>query len=89
MVEHGVCIRAVPNRWNKILEAQHINEYPDGKIVFLPEYKREMLVVDTVPKCAGKFLVKTGLGTGAGVNFTGGEFYDSLEEVVDAIMGKA
>ncbi len=86
MVEHGACIRATPNIVRDVLEARHINEYPDGKIVFLPEYKRNMLVVEKIPKHAGQFLVKTGLSTMARVDFNGAEFYDTLEDAVAAIV---
>lgn len=80
MVEYGACLRAIPNRARSVLEASHADEYPTGRIVFLPEFKREMLVIESVPERTGQFLVvKTGIGTLAKVDFGGEEdFYESL-----------
>lgn len=88
MVEHRACLRAIPNKVRSVLEASHADEYPTGKIVFLPEFKREMLVVESVPDHAGQFLVKTGLGTMAMVDFNNLKFYETLEDAIKAMMKK-
>ena len=88
MAEYGVCLRAIPNRVRSVVEAQHIDKYHTGKIVFLPEYKREMLVVDSIPEHAGQFLVEKHLGTSSTVRFANKKFYTTLEAAVSEITGK-
>lgn len=85
MVEHGACLRAIPNRARSVVEVQHADQYPTGKIVFLPEYDREMLVVESVPAHAGRFLVETCIGTSSTVHFSNEKFYSTLEEAVSVI----
>lgn len=92
MVEHGACIRAIPKRVRSIVEVRHINDPEFSKsnivrkeIIYLEDFKREMLVVERVPKYAGMFLVETGLRTTAGVQFSGKKYYKSLKDVMSAI----
>lgn len=86
MVEHGACIRAIPKVERSIVEPRHIKEHPDGKLVFLPEYNREMLVYERIPKHAGQFLLKTGLSTSARVDFNSERFYDTIEDAAEALL---
>ena len=92
MVEHGACIRAIPEKDREIYEAYHVNDpefsKPDiirKEVVYLEEFKREMLIVERVPEDAGMFLVETGLGTAAQVRFSGKQYYKTLEEAITAI----
>lgn len=92
MVEHGACIRAIPEKKREIYEAYHVNDpkfskpdYIRKEVVYLEEFKREMLVVERIPENAGMFLVETHLGTSAEVRFSGKKYYKTLEEAIDAI----
>lgn len=85
MAKRGACIRAIPLKTRVIVELRHAGEYSDGKIAFLPEYGREMLVIERVPDNAGRFLLETGTGTGATVRFPGREHYDTLSETLEAL----
>lgn len=92
MVEHGACIRAIPKKIRGTYEVRHIDDPEFSKpnvvrkeVIYLEEYKRKMLVVEHIPHHAGMFLVETGLGTTAGVQFHGKQFYKSLEEAMAAI----
>lgn len=92
MVRHGACIRAVPETVRGIFEKYHADDPkmngPDvvrKKIAYLDEYKREMLVTESVPHHAGMFLVETGLGTSAQVRFSGRNWYPTLRDAVRAL----
>lgn len=41
MVKHGAVIRAIPESIREVFEKRHINDYPNGEVKYLPEYKRE------------------------------------------------
>lgn len=88
MVRSGACIRAIPSILRVVVEPRHINDYPNGKIIYLPEYKREMLVAEYVPKHEGQFLVKICHHTNARVDFNGLKFYDTLEDAATVIAEK-
>lgn len=57
MVENGLIIRAIPKKIRHAFEKEHFEDYPDGEIKYLDEFKREMLVVERTPKNAGKFVI--------------------------------
>lgn len=81
MVEHGATIRAIPKVIVGVYDKRHIDKYPDGRIEYLDSFKREMLITESVPKNAGKFLLKSKCGTMSMVQFEG-KFYDSIEQAV-------
>jgi len=81
MVKHGAVIRAIPESVRHVLEKSHAAEFPSGEVKFLPEYKREMLVLYTHPIHAGQFTVELAKHTTAGIQFTGSRFFNTLEEV--------
>lgn len=81
MVEHGATIRAIPKVIVGVYEKRHIDKYPDGRIEYFDSFKREMLVTESAPKNAGKFLLKSKCGTGCMVEFER-KFYDSIEQAV-------
>ncbi len=88
MVEHNLAIRAVPMVVRDIVEVRHKDEYPDGVIKYLPEFKREMLVTLRTPKHAGMFVVEKASGTASTVHFGHKKFYRSLEDIVKEYQEK-
>lgn len=82
MVEHGVVLRAIPDKIVKIYEKQHFDKYPDGTIKYMEEFEREMLIVEQTPINAGKIIMEQRKDTGSIVVFTGKKFYDSIEQAV-------
>ena len=62
MVKHSLVLRAIPQKTFMLLEKNHIDRYPKGIICYMEEYRREMLVVERVPKNAGKFLCESSKG---------------------------
>lgn len=81
MVEHGIVLRAIPNTVREILEVRHKDEFPDGKVVYLEEFHRDMLIVERVPKHAGEFLMECRQGTSEMVQFRR-IFYKSIGEAI-------
>ena len=81
MVEYGIVLRAIPTTVREILEVRHKDEYPDGKVVYLEEFHRDMLVVERVPKHAGEFLMECRQGTSEMVQFRR-IFYKSIGEAI-------
>lgn len=89
MKEHGAVIRTIPVRQRSIFEVEWKDRYPHGTITYLEGYDREMLVVESVPEHAGKFLIESIVVTGS-VGATDdawfrGKYFDTLEDVVDAL----
>lgn len=87
MISHGIVLRAIPKIERSICEKRRANEFPDGKIEYLEEYKREMLVIERIPKYAGKFIFEYKQGTASTVKFTGKKFFDSIEQAVNDLLG--
>ena len=85
MIEYGIAIKAIPNKMKSVYEKSHINEYPNGYIKYLEEYKREMLIVEYEPKNAGKFVIVDNTGTSSSVWFVN-DFYDSIEDAVESLL---
>lgn len=86
LVTYGVAIRAIPARERKVLEAYHAKDFPNGRVEYLPAYKREMLVVERVPEHAGKFTFEVVGNTVSTVTFSGNRYYDSIEGVIAALL---
>ena len=81
--EKGLAIRYIPE---KIRSAYDVNDHtlksiPNGEVQYLPEYKREMLVVYTVPKHAGELLVTQCKHTMKNVDFSQGMYFKDLGEM--------
>lgn len=87
MRKHAAAIRVVPCMSRAILEKRQSKDYPNGSILYLDEYEREMLVVPMVPKHAGQFVVETNCGTGSITKFQGHAFFKTLEKVADYLEG--
>lgn len=92
MAGSGACVRAVPASVRSVVEARHAGDPVYGgpdiiskEIRFLEKYGRDMLVVERRPPHAGEFLLETGAGTSASVRFSGGTYYKSLTDVLDAL----
>lgn len=58
MIYHGIVLRAIPERVINICEKSNIDRYPRGVIKYLEDYKREVLVVESVPQNASKFILE-------------------------------
>lgn len=86
MILNGVVLRALPRIMRGIYETRHIDIFPNGTIEYLEEYKREMLVVYTVPKNAGKFIFECARNTMNSVSFAGKKYYDTIEEAVNDLL---
>jgi len=86
MVSHGVVLRALPKKTRGIYERYHIDKYPHGTIKYLEEYKREMLVIESVPKNAGKFIFECERSTSATVHFSGKKYFDSIEQAIEDLV---
>lgn len=86
MTTYGLVIRTVPNQVTSILDERHKNKFPDGKIKYLEQYGREMLIVKTIPEHAGKFLIESVNDTGRIVRFSPGKYFDSVEDAINDFM---
>ncbi len=86
MIEKGVVIRAIPMKIRGIYEKEKINKYPNGTIQYLPEFKREMLVCESVPQNAGKFIIEQNQGSLSTVKFCGKEYFDTIEDAVKSLV---
>jgi len=83
MVKHSAVIRALPKNVRVVVEKRHADQFPNAEVKFLPEYKREMLVEYQQPRHGGQFILEFAKNTSGMVQFTGGRFFNSLEEVVE------
>lgn len=88
MISEGIVLRAIPSKTVGIYEKYHINEFPHGTIQYLDEYKREMLVVESIPELAGKFLLQTAKHQNCIVRFDNKELFDSIEDAMKKYMDK-
>lgn len=86
MVSHGVVLRAIPKKTRSIYERYHIDKYPRGTIQYLEEFKREMLVFESIPENAGKFIFECEKNTSATVHFSGKKYFDSIEQAVEDLL---
>lgn len=86
MIKHGAVIRAVPRVVRGICETSHASRFPTGVISYVPEYKRDMLVVDRMPRTGGKFYVESVKNTGNTVTFNGHNGTNCFDTIEEAIM---
>lgn len=94
MIEKGVTIRTIPYKIKGVYDVCHYAKFVNkpnvcsAQCVYLPEYKREMLVVYELvnEKYAGKFLVECTCGTGSSVHFSAKKYYNTLEEAVASLI---
>ena len=87
MIQNAITIKAIPEKVVSVFEKCHLAEYPNGSIQYLDKYKREMLVVETIPKNAGKFVIGRNTGISSVVKYEG-QFYDSIEDaIIDLLNG--
>ena len=86
MIKYGTVIRAVPEKISFTVEKRHINEYPEGKIEFLPEYGREMLVGYKNHKYGGKLALGFAKHTANDLPFMKWQFFDSLEDIINYLV---
>lgn len=85
MIEYGVVIRAIPMTVREVYAKEHIKKYPNGEIKYLPEYKKEMLVVIRVPQSAGKFVIESAKHTMTQIQFRGIEYFDTIEDAIKSL----
>ena len=83
MIDTGVVISAIPKKSVSIVEKYHIDKFPNGKIEYLEEYKREMLIFEKVNKQGGKFTIQTRKDVIFG---NPSKFYNSIEEAVEGYL---
>lgn len=86
MKQHALAIRAIPEKVISVYETSHKDEYPDGHIEYIDKYKREMLIVETAPATAGKFITVKQDTTNSNVNFAGLPSYDTIKEAIAAYI---
>ena len=86
MILHDITIRAIPMERTIIVDIRHKDQFPDGEVTFLPEFKREMLVVKWTTTHAGKFLAEAKAGSSGMVKFSSGPYFDTIEDAVIAAI---
>lgn len=86
MVEHGVVLRAIPMKVTGIYETRHQKKFPNARVEYLEDFKREMLIDERVPINAGRFIFEANQGTGSLVKFYAKKFYDSIEEAIEDLL---
>lgn len=82
MRQNSLVVRAIPAKSIKILETEHADMYPEGHLMHMPGFNREMLVVETEPEHAGQFIVEQQRNTAMRTQFGAKKYYNSLEEVI-------
>lgn len=87
MVSNGLTIRAIPVKRRIVVELRHKNDFPNGTLQYLEEFKREMWVEERKNIHGGQFIVESNCGTNATIHFSGKKFYSSLEELIEDING--
>lgn len=79
-------LRRIPEFQNIIVEKRHLNEYPDGKIVYLDEYKREMCVCKRKLKYGGQWTIISKAGTAKSINIFSDQYLiKNINEVLQYI----
>ncbi len=86
MIEKELAIRAIPVCRRIVVEVRHKKEFPNGHAEYLEEFKREMWVEVRENKHGGQFVVESNCGTNAMVNFSGEKFYNSLDDLLKAVV---
>lgn len=82
MVANGIVLRAIPDKIVKVYEKEDKEKFPDGTVKYIDAFRREMLVVEQVPKYAGTFVTECVQNTMSMVKFSGKVFYDSIEDAM-------
>ena len=92
MSDYSIVIRKIPEFVRETHEATHINKYPNGVLVDLPGFNRKMLLVEKVPKYAGKYIYTTAHNTDCTVKFSKiretenyKNVFDTLEELLEDV----
>lgn len=85
MREHGAVLRAIPYKTHEVYELYNRDVLPDGRIEYLEQYGREMLVVERVPENAGNFLIESAKSTIGTITFHNRP-YKTIVEAVDALV---
>lgn len=79
-------LRRIPEFEKIIVEKRHIDQYPDGKIIYLEEYKREMCVYLRKLKYGGQWLILSKTGSGRSINlFSESYLVKDIKKVFDYI----
>lgn len=86
MITRGAVIRAIPMEVTHVLEKCHADRYPHGEILYLEEYKREMLLVREIPDHARKFMLQEERNTGSTVKFHTPAFFGSIAEIIRCLQ---
>lgn len=83
MIACGGTIRAIPKDVRGVysIYAHQQGCINGGKIEYIPEYGREMYVTHTKPIHGGQFVFESVKSTRSIVDFTGKQFYNSIEEL--------
>ena len=91
MIEKCIAIRAMPKEVRGIYEKSNFKRFSKDKkytsceIKYLKDFKREMCVVKSIPKGAGKFVIEQAKSNMSDVNFHG-IYFDSIEDAVKSII---
>lgn len=85
-INKGIVLRAIPRKVKGIYEKSHAHDFPDGKIQYLDEFRREMLVLEYVPEHAGEFLIEFAKNTDSIVRFSEKKYFVSLEDALTSIL---
>ena len=92
MKDYNVVIRRIPDFRQHTYEATDIDKYPDGVLVYIPFFAREMLLVDKVHPYSGKFIYTVCNDTSTMVPFCERngklkpeQMFDSIEELVEDV----
>lgn len=95
MARHGAMIRVLPEQDFMVIEKTQraldhfpTEMWPKAKVIYFPEYKREMLAVARIPKWAGKFIVTFPPGTSTSDFGCKWEVYDSLEDILKMLESR-
>lgn len=86
MKTYGITLKAIPVQETRIYEVCQKSAHPEGAVVYLPEYHREMLVVKAPPRHAGKIKAKACVGTRLQISYCSSGYYDNM---VDAVIDTA
>lgn len=87
MQEYGIVIRAIPNKIRRVYDKYHIKDFPDAELKYIEQFGRMMCVVMETPKHAGKFIVERAPHTYTDVRFLKEQYFDTIEEAVNYIIG--
>ena len=86
MKEYDVTIRVIPEKVRIVVEKSHIKDYPNGKIKYLEEYKREMCVAIRIPDNAGRFIYAKTKDTNSIAMFNSKVVFDSIADLVEYVQ---